>query len=404
MRLSGIRLPLMAAVATASVGLFVWATDRSYGDTLFLLPTTTTIANPYVIPTTYAVSSSYVFPTSYVETAYTVAPSVSLFSTGYIETTYRRGLFGRRYIVERPVVASYPTAYVPTTYVSGYVPTTYVSSYVPTTYVAPTYYSTAYRVRRYRPTAYTYYPTVYPTVYETAYTSSPDICCDEVVVDRTVRTVPQSGNAVSALSRAPKEVESGSMDNDYIDSTVTTPPLPEELARQRSTQRGNGAAADNTPRTPVPAAGDAEKAANKNATGAGGTPATKKAKPADEEPIDLQAAPKDEIRRDSNRPTYERLRTVDRRNILFGTVESEDRSPRGEVPVTVVNRRDNSIRRNGVSDAFGTFAIRVPDGDWTVRVTMPSGSTQAVRHITVRGGRVIDNLESREVQNLIISF
>jgi hypothetical protein len=402
MRFSGIRLPLLAAFASTSVGLLVWATDRTYGDTLFLLPTTTTISNPYVISTGYAVPTSYVFPSSYVETSYAVAPSVSLFSTGYIETTYRRGLFGRRYIVERPVVASYPTAYFPTTYVSGYVPTTYVSSYVPTTYVAPTYYSTAYRVRRYRPTAYTYYP----TVYETAYTSAPDICCDDVVVDRTVRTVPQSSAVVSGL-RAPKEVESGSMESDVIDSNVTTP-LPEDLAKQRSTLRGDGTSkaqtkngagrADTPPNAP---------AAPKDAAGGGGVPANKKTQPADDaDPIDLQAAPKDEpiIRRDSQRPTYERLRTVDRRNVLFGTVESESREPRGEVPVTVVNRNNTAIRRNGVTDAFGSFAIRVPDGEWTVRVTLPSGNTQPVRHITVTGGRVIDNLESREVQNLIISF
>ncbi len=171
---------MLAAFASATVGLFVWATDRTYGDTVFYLPTSTLVStsSPYVLPTAYVRPSSYLFP-SYVETSYTVAPAVSLLPTGYIETTYRRGLFGRRWIVERPVVASYPTAYIPTTYVSGYVPTTYVSSYVPTTYVpttyvssyvpttyvAPTYYSTSYRVNRYRPTTYTYYPTIYETAY-----------------------------------------------------------------------------------------------------------------------------------------------------------------------------------------------------------------------------------------------
>jgi hypothetical protein len=254
-----------------------------------------------------------------------------------------------------------------------------------------------------------------PTVYETAYTTPADICCDDVAVDRTVRTIPQSDGAVSTLSRAPKEVESGSTDRDAIDSYVTTP-LPEELARDRSNVQGSGAnksqlrdgagRADNPPRSP---AVDAEsKGATKNGAGAGGAPAAKKARPADEEsgPVDLQAAPKDDqvIRHDSQRPTYERLRSFDRRNVLFGTVESEDRTPRGEVPVTVINRQDSAIRRNGVSDAFGTFAIRVPDGEWTVRVTLPSGNTQPVRHITVTGGKVMDNLEAREVQNLIISF
>ena len=36
MRLTGIRLPLLAALACASVGLFVWATDRTYGDTIYV--------------------------------------------------------------------------------------------------------------------------------------------------------------------------------------------------------------------------------------------------------------------------------------------------------------------------------------------------------------------------------
>ena len=391
------------------------------------------VSSPYVLPTAYVSRSSYLIP-SYIESSYTVSPSVSLLPTGYVETTVRRGLFGRRWVVERPVVASYPTAYIPTTYVSGYVPTTYVSSYVPTTYVSgyvpttyvsPTYYATGYRVRRYRPTTYTYYPTVYPTVYETAYTTSSDSCYDDVAVDTTIRSVPQSEGAVSALSRPPREVESGSMDANAIDSNVTTP-LPEDLARQRSIPYG--AMEPTMPQTkdaaspPTPPAADA--AAAKGQTGAPGTQknapaekaggsstASKKAAPAapagDLDDQRLLPAPGDDgaIRSESKKPAvYPRLRTVDRRNILFGTVETEAGQPRGEVPVTVINRNGSSIRHNGVTDAFGAFAIRVPDGQWVVRVTMPSGTMQTVRNITVTGGRVVDNLELREVQNLIISF
>ena len=434
MRFSGFRLPLLAALAAATVGLFVWATDRTYGDTVFVLPPSTTISSPYVIPSTYVLPSSYVLP-RYVESSYTVAPAVGLYSTGLIETTYRRGLFGRRWVVERPVVASYPTAYVPTTYVSGYLPTTYVSSYLPTTYVssylpttyvssylpttyvAPSYYSTAYRVRRYRPTTYTYYP----TVYETAYTTPADICCDTVAVDTSVRSAPPSSGAVSALSRPPREVESSSADDNAFDSVV---PLPAETAKERSTARGNAATnaqtKDNTNRADSPpkppAAGAVDDAgtagAQKNAPAkTGGAPAAKKAAPPaapadDSNPNDLAPAPGDDgvLRRDSLRPTYSRMRSADRRNILFGTVETEDGRPQTEVPVTVVNRTSTSNRHTGVTDAFGTFAIRVPDGQWTVRVTMPSGTMQTVRNITVTGGRIMDNLELREVQNLIISF
>ncbi len=432
MRLTGIRLPLLAALACASVGLFVWATDRSYGDTVYVLPTraTVSVSTPYVIPTSYVVPSSYVFP-SYIESSYTVSPAVSLLPTGYIETTYRRGLFGRRWVVERPVVAAYSTAYLPTTY---------VSSYVPTTYVAPTYYSTSYRVRSYRPTSYylptTYYrPTTYsyiPTVYETAYSTPADICCDEVVADSTVRTVPQSSGGAYAPSRGAKEVQSGSMEGDAYDSYVNTP-LPGEPGTQRSTLRGDAATkaqskidtngADSPPNPPSATPADAaeSKAAAKGSSGgtqknapsqkSGGTPESKKANtpaaPADNsENIDLRPAPGDGgvLRYESQRPNYARLRGADRRNVLFGTVETEDGRPRGEVPVIVVNRSRSSIRHNGVSDAFGGFAIHVPDGQWTVRVAMPSGSTQAVRDITVTNGTIMDNAEAVEVRNLIISY
>ena len=111
------------------------------------------------------------------------------------------------------------------------------------------------------------------------------------------------------------------------------------------------------------------------------------------------------LRSDSLKPSvYPRMRTVSRQNVLFGTVEDNDRRPREEVPVIVVNRFNSSIRRTGVSDAYGSFAIRVPDGQWVVRVTMPSGNTQPVRDITVSGGRVLDVLEAKEVRNLIISY
>jgi hypothetical protein len=98
------------------------------------------------------------------------------------------------------------------------------------------------------------------------------------------------------------------------------------------------------------------------------------------------------------------VRRVDRRNILFGTVETDNGEPRGEVPVSVTNRNNSQLQHNGVSNAFGGFAIPVPDGQWTVQVTMPSGSVQTVRQISVTNGKVMDNLENREVYNLIISY
>ena len=159
------------------------------------------------------------------------------------------------------------------------------------------------------------------------------------------------------------------------------------------------------------AAASEKNAPAKKAGGAG--PATKKtntpAAPADgSEPIDLEPAPQaqegDIIRRESMKALYPTSRVAARRNVLFGTVEDDYRRPREEVPVVVVNRFNSSIRHTGVSDAYGGFAIRVPDGQWIVRVTMPSGNTQPVRDITVSGGRVIDNAEGKDMANLIITY
>jgi hypothetical protein len=70
-----------------------------------------------------------------------------------------------------------------------------------------------------------------------------------------------------------------------------------------------------------------------------------------------------------------------------------------------VARADNaSIRRAGMTNAFGNFAIRLTDGEWTVNVRMPSGRYYAVRSVTVSDGKIVDNQEGREVRNLIISY
>ena len=72
--------------------------------------------------------------------------------------------------------------------------------------------------------------------------------------------------------------------------------------------------------------------------------------------------------------------------------------------MTVVNRNNSLVHHDGISNAFGGFAIHVPDGQWTVKVTMPSGRVEAVRDVTVTNGKVVDNREALEVFNLIITF
>lgn len=92
------------------------------------------------------------------------------------------------------------------------------------------------------------------------------------------------------------------------------------------------------------------------------------------------------------------------RNVLLGRVESEAGEAREGVRVTVSSRTEPGLARIGESNAFGKFAIRVGDGEWTVRVTMPSGRAYAVRQISVQDGRIVDAKEGRDIPNLIISY
>ena len=141
MRSLGVRLPILAVTAWAGIGLSVWASISATARPstsppqrrLLSCPPHTSTSPSYLLPTAYS------FP-SYLPTAYAYEP-VPLASTTYLTTGYtvRRGLFGRLRLVERPVVASYATRYLPTMYFSpGYSATSYATtSYAPTVLHAP---------------------------------------------------------------------------------------------------------------------------------------------------------------------------------------------------------------------------------------------------------------------------
>ena len=344
MRFTGIRLPLLAAVACASVGLSLSATDRSYGQAIYVYPTSRTYScrRSYLLPRSYVVPSSYVFP-SYIESSYTVEPAVSLLPTGYIETTYRRGLFGRRWVVERPVVAA--TRRVVPSRQPTYQPTCRrrMSS--------PTYYSTSYRVGRYRPTTYTYYPTTYyPTVYETAYTSSGRhlLRRESLLIHRSGRA-PQGSAVSSAPSRGSREVESRSLEDPTSYPSYVDPPLPGENTKARSTVRSDeanrprdsppsppAAAAATTPTTKAATKGAAERCGDPeertraeigrsgNAENQRQPPPPRRLMTQNRSTFDPRPASDEPVRRDSLKAIYPRVRTVDRRNVLFGSVETDD--------------------------------------------------------------------------------
>jgi len=117
---------------------------------------------------------------------------------------------------------------------------------------------------------------------------------------------------------------------------------------------------------------------------------------------ELDPAP---VQRDSMRPKYPAQPESSLvRGILRGRVESDAGDARESVRVTAVSRNPIGLAHSGTSDAFGAFAIRLEDGDWTVRVTMPSGRVYSVREVSVKDGKVIDGREGREIPNLIISY
>jgi Carboxypeptidase regulatory-like domain len=408
MRSTAVRFPILATIVWAGFGLSAWAMDLRYAETVYLTPTAETV----VWPTTYVSSRSYVLPTAYVAPRY--------LPTSYVEeplvltSTYRlrRGLFGRLRLVERPAIASYGTI-------------------VPTTFYLPSYYTTSYRARVYSPTVYSptvFAPTVYeyPTAWETGY-SSPRAteCCDQVAWAAPATSTPvQSYTAPSQGYSAPRSnggsrsVQSDPMDDPTIPSNVD--PAPAEAAKnQRSlpqeatkTQTQQGRA--DSPPTPPNASREqstAQPATTSPNTKGATSPVTtpKPVAPAGEQgDLELKPAPIDSppnARRDSLRPIYSTAtRAARMRNVLLGRVESDAGEPLGEVSVSVTSRDNSAIRKDGMTNAFGNFAIRLTDGEWTVNVRMPNGRVYPVRSITVSNGKIVDNQEGREVRNLIIYY
>jgi len=425
----------MAAAAWMGIGLSVWAMDIRYSESVFVTPTARTVS----LAPSYLVSSSYVAPTAYVvpsyystasvvpttwSTAY-VAEPLTVLPTTYVATSYRRGLFGRRWLVERPVYASYGATYLPSSYIANY-----ATSYVPSAYVLPTYYATSYRSRTYTPTVYEY-----PVVWETGAVASRRTDCDEVAWAPTLSS-PSAGTTSprTSVSNNRRQIESredptipSNVDAPASEATSSlgpdaatnarnrgatradTPPAPPR-ARQEQIPLGDPA----VPPTPRPAegAGDNSGTVKSNVDPAAKTKAATPTAPGgDQKEPELAPAPpaadnsEPTFRRDARRPAYaSRPLRPDRRNVLIGKVENSSGDPQDEVPVSVTSRSNSAVHHDGLTNAFGGFAIRLTDGEWTVNVTMPSGRVYPVRTITVNNGKVMDNQEGREVHNLIISY
>jgi hypothetical protein len=422
MRSSRFRLPVLAAILWVGAGSSVWALgyNRSAAETVYVLPSTTTLA----VPTSYLVSSSYVLPSAYYtytptyySTTYVSEPVV-LAPTSYVATAYYSTWFPRlRGLFNRPLVATSATTYVPTTYA--------------TAYYFPTYYST------YRPTAY-YTPTVlsYPTVWETAYVTSPTSWCDEVASTAAPRSAtPSTGAAGARGGEGSRTVQSQPTEESAIPSTVPPPPAREPAAPNRSREESARAkiqnppgGGDNTPPTPIPVPREQTTAprpdANRSAGGQGAGSTTERQTggatttpsrpnppnaPGQQDGRTLPLEPSDApgtVRSESRRPAFpSRTLRTDLRNVLRGSVVSQDSGePLEGVRLAFSSRTNTMVDRVTLSDAFGHFAIRLPDGDWTVKVTMPSGRASVpmgVRYVTASNGKVTDE-QGVEIPSLLI--
>ena len=425
MRLIGLRLPIWAVLLLAAGSVPAQA-QVLYMETADWMPTASVLALPtsYVVAGTYAVPTSYAIPSVYA-TAY-VTESAMLAPTTYVAPTYyetrfrRRGLFGRR------LVETTRAYYIPTT---AYYPTTY---FYPTTFYSPTVLDTA----------------VVSTGYTTTGSSN---CCGGTMIAAntpTVRTYPsdqvpvESAPAPQTPRPRSAPIQSQPAEEESFDSNVPQLPAREQAAKPETSSEA-AAQAETPPRPPVPvrqqttaapagAATTQGKAASPT-TGSTGTQAQPKtgtpktSAPASTTPggvgpptapsgaDDLQPAPAGagndmfgsgtSGRRVAQKPAYTMSRVLrsEYRNVLFGRVKSRDTNePEEGVRVTVSNRTNTYAERVALTDAFGRFAVKVPDGDWTVNVTMPSGRSYSVSQITVSNGLISDNI-GRDIPSLVIT-
>ena len=393
-------LSLNCAQARAQEVLYLEAADWIPTASVLTMPTSYVAAGAYVFPTSYAAPT--VYATAYLTESALVTPTIYL-APSYYETHFRRrGLFGRR-LVETSRAYYIPTnAYYPTTY---YYPIMFRSSAIVDAAVMPTVYARTTSTR----------------------------CCGEMVDTPIVTDLPASSElAWSTVAASPAattdhrkqpSVRSEQAESDAIPSIIPELPTQQLPRREQSTVRSTPSA----PTAAKPAAegqGDdldsvTDPAAELKSTTRPGPPVSTAPAPGAEVPRPVAPAEGEELqsardqtaprtsgqRRDSQRSVLTTPRYIrpELRNVLFGRVEAQDTSePEEGVRVSISNRQNTSERRAALTDAFGRFAMRVPDGDWTVSVTMPSGRVYSVRQINVSNGQITDEI-GRHVPGLVIT-
>jgi hypothetical protein len=444
MRSLGFRL------ASCTLAAVVWGSSAAradwgpYTETVYVDPVADVVLpTSYIVPSSYVATTAAVIPTvyatAYYPTSYTWTPT-AFYPTSYVPTGY--------YVSER--VARRPLLSRIFGRRDSYVATTI---YYPTSTVVPT-------------TARYYAPTIleYPVIAETRYRGVATACgtCDDSVVvasaapveRRVIRDEPAAPRANQSRGRS--RVESDPVeDQDTTSSEVQPAPINPETApreldaipqpKSAGTQPNKAAvpdpsAAKDSPPAPQaatptqPEAGAVRNSdprqneTSKSAAGSGTqstSPEKKDVSPApvDRDPVDApiplpiapgsglddkglppvsddKAAP--ETTRESLKPSYELSRRP-ALSLLKGRVRSSATSkPEDGVRVTLSSRTHAFEDRTAYSNDAGRFALNVPDGDWTVNVTMPSGRVYPVYRITVTGGAIIDD-RGRDIPALVIT-
>jgi hypothetical protein len=372
---------------------------------------TTYVSPSYVQPTSYYVPTSTVIPTTTVVPTTTVIPTATYYPTGYY---YRRGLFGRPryYVPTTTILAPAASGLAPTSY---YVPTSY---YLPTTYVAT---SSLLPASYYLPTSYVATSSVVPT----------SICCEPTAV---VAMAPASPRLDRVVQDPPPDTRGGASFDSSVEGMADgqRTPVPRPTGSATS-----GTTGGTTQDKEAASKGSATSSQSGASTPKGQNPPAGNSGPSPPAVPDLGMPPlppppgveTGTSRRDSNKPVIdfslqlawppsssgtsrrESLKPVPTtrvrqdRNVLQGVIVSADTNrPEANVEVVFTDSlgrfRDRSTRTNG----SGRFAISLPEGDWNINVTMPSGRTAAVPDglVTASAGVVSDRW-GRELNDLVIS-
>ena len=408
MRAIGWRLPILAmsilslncAQARAQEVLYLEAADWIPTASVLRMPASCVAAGAYVFPTSYAAPT--VYATAYLTESAPVTPTTYLAPSYYYPTTFRSSA-----IVDAAVM---PTLYARTT------STRCCGEVVDTPIVRdlPTSSEPARSTVAASPAAWS------------NRREQPPVRSEPAEDDSIPSNVPELPTREADASQAGETTgaQAGSETPELPSYRVESAPAPHLLRREQSTVRstpsartaakpalqGQGVADLDT--VPDPAA--EFKSTTRPGPPASAAPAPGAAAPrpvAPTESEELQPAPDPTAprtsgqRRDSQRPvlTAPRFIRPELRNVLFGRVKARDTSePEEGVRVSISNRQNTSEGREALTDAFGRFAMRVPDGDWTVSVTMPSGRVYSVSQIIVSNGQITDEI-GRDVPSLVIT-